>query len=481
MSDINISGIPYMGFQGGGGGYLGGIPNQQPAMSAAQINASMWGNYAPWMAQQTLDQIYGAGGFGAQTDYYSALAAAYGRNTGGFGGYGGAPAPAPQGPAPDPWAGTGFDPIQYLYDNPDVMRSATGDPSTFAYNHARNYGMPEGRLDESVFNVGANAVPYLQGRNMSGSLSPLNSYQGSGYNAFDPSIYGAAAQQNLGWRQPTAASPPPDFDFRWGDTPNVSGRPFQDQYEEFFNDATGVRRGSQGGWEQSYYEQNPDVLAAAQASGQGLNAFAQQHANQYGGDEHRQLFDSIKYLQNNPDVAKAGVGAWEHYNKWGRGEGRQETLGNVFDPKTYLMNNQDVAAAGVDPRTHWLQYGQQEGRQGGGIITGSRDNIARAMMQGTPEGGALGMNGPGGRFYGDWNPMSGGLLTAQQLRDQGNAVNMPSGQFGGHPPQTFGAPPAGNLGGQGIYQDPFGGLGYVPGGGIQPPAAWPIDTSGYGP
>jgi hypothetical protein len=77
-----------MGF--GGGGYFGGIPNQQPAMSAAQINAGMWGNYSPGAAQATANNIYGAGGFGAQPAYYAGLGAAYGRATGGFGGYGAA-------------------------------------------------------------------------------------------------------------------------------------------------------------------------------------------------------------------------------------------------------------------------------------------------------------------------------------------------------------------------------------------------------
>ena len=451
---------------GGGGGIIGGIPNQQPAMSAAQINQSMWGNYSPGQAQATINNLYGPQGFGGQTAHYAGLGAAYGRATGGFGTPGSNPGwqdpqppsePAP--PAPDPWAGSGFDPIQYLYDNPDVMRAVTGDPSSFAYQHARQFGMPEGRLDESVFNVGANAVPYIQGQQPNIGLSPLNSYQGAGYNAFDPSIYGPAAQQNLGWKQPGAAAPPPDFDFRWGDTPNLSGRPFQQEYEQWFNDVTAPQRGSQGGWEQSYLEQNPDVMEAAKNSGRGVNAFAQEHANIYGGPEGRQLFDAVKYLNDphNADVKASGMGGWEHYNKFGRGEGREATLGNVFDPQTYLQNNQDVAAAGVDPRTHWLQYGRNENRTGGGVVTASRDNIARALMQGTPSGAILGMTGPGGRDYGNWNPMTGGTATAQQLRDQGNAVNMPSGQFGGHPPKTFGAPASGYLG-IGTNLDPFSGF-----------------------
>src|SRR6185503_10842205 len=41
-------------------------------------------------AQTQATNIYTPGGFGALTDYYSGLGAAYGRATGGFGGYGAA-------------------------------------------------------------------------------------------------------------------------------------------------------------------------------------------------------------------------------------------------------------------------------------------------------------------------------------------------------------------------------------------------------
>jgi hypothetical protein len=79
MSDVN--GIPNYGFQGGQtGGPIGGIPNQTPAWSADQINRGMYGSYHPAMAQAILNQ--GFNQFGQQTDHYSALSAAYGRNVG---------------------------------------------------------------------------------------------------------------------------------------------------------------------------------------------------------------------------------------------------------------------------------------------------------------------------------------------------------------------------------------------------------------
>ena len=81
MSDV--SGIPNMGF--GGGSYfgtLGGIPNVAPAMSSAQINASMGWN--PNAAQFNPFANSG-GGFGVQPAHYAGLGAAFGRATGGFG------------------------------------------------------------------------------------------------------------------------------------------------------------------------------------------------------------------------------------------------------------------------------------------------------------------------------------------------------------------------------------------------------------
>ena len=101
------------------------------------------------------------------------------------------------------------------------------------------------------------------------------------------------------------------------------------------------------------------MLAAAQASGRGLNAFAREHAASYGRAEGRELFDPIKYLQQNQTLPRPAADAYDHYNQFGRKEGRAATYGNVFDPNTYLMNNPDVQKSGMDPRTHWLMYGQK--------------------------------------------------------------------------------------------------------------------------
>ena len=78
-------------------------------------------------------------------------------------------------------------------------------------------------------------------------------------------------------------------------------------------------------------------------------------------------FDSSWYLATYPDVAEAGIDAYEHYKVYGKGEGRhptataaEEALG--FDRAWYLGTYPDVAAAGQDPFRHWLDHGKAEGR-----------------------------------------------------------------------------------------------------------------------
>ena len=73
-------------------------------------------------------------------------------------------------------------------------------------------------------------------------------------------------------------------------------------------------------------------------------------------------FDAAYYLATNPDVALAGVDAWEHYslNGWKEGFGRNPNA--YFDSDGYLETYSDVKDAGVNPLEHYHQYGWAEGR-----------------------------------------------------------------------------------------------------------------------
>ncbi|MGS4886883.1 calcium-binding protein [Roseibium sp. MB-4] len=89
------------------------------------------------------------------------------------------------------------------------------------------------------------------------------------------------------------------------------------------------------------------------------------------------LFDESYYLEQNPDVAAAGVSALDHYLNFGADEGRLPSAegttaddegvieledGTLFDEAYYLAQNPDVAAAGVSAVDHYLAFGADEGR-----------------------------------------------------------------------------------------------------------------------
>ena len=104
-----------------------------------------------------------------------------------------------------------------------------------------------------------------------------------------------------------------------------------------------------------YLASNPDV-SAAQVS-------ALDHYNTFGRHEGRDpnaWFDTGGYLAANPGVAASGLGPLDHYHQIGWREGRDP--GANFDTTLYLLHNPDVAAAGIDPLEHYMQHGMAEGR-----------------------------------------------------------------------------------------------------------------------
>jgi len=75
----------------------------------------------------------------------------------------------------------------------------------------------------------------------------------------------------------------------------------------------------------------------------------------------RENLDEAFYLENNPDVARAGEDPVQHYLEHGWKEGRRPT--DYFDPEWYLDAYPDVADSGIEPFTHYLVQGQPvEGR-----------------------------------------------------------------------------------------------------------------------
>lgn len=128
-----------------------------------------------------------------------------------------------------------------------------------------------------------------------------------------------------------------------------------------------------------YLQQNPDVAAA------GIDPYW--HFMNVGWHEGRNpdaCFDTKYYLSSNPDLAAAAgmsqVGynstfnPLTHFETVGWTECRQPSL--AFSDSAYLAANPDVKAAGANPLVHWLEIGHSEGRTTG--LPGFDGNLAAA-------------------------------------------------------------------------------------------------------
>jgi hypothetical protein len=366
---VSTAGMPGVGVSG-------------PALSADQINNSMGIPAVAAQNQGVLDANFN--NFGKQTDAYSALGAAYGRATGGF------KAPA------------GWTPEAYLAANPDVASSGM-DPLGHYERHGaaegRTWGaVPSGTVERgwdlpappttapagsSVWDTGAppitpspavSAAPEDWGgyfNSLTGRMqgSPLDGAPAAGdsYHPQDPATY----SPGVSWTPPAQ----PSARDLLGYDPNAPfGGGFQNAGDAFdpstFNAA-------------GYLAANPDVWTAG--------ADPYQHYQQFGRNEGRtwdnnysptagpsfdpSTFNAAGYLAANPDVASSGMDALKHYEMYGRNEGRiwDNTYAppaadpgfdmSTFNGAGYLAANPDVAASGMDASTHYKMYGRSEGRR----------------------------------------------------------------------------------------------------------------------
>ena len=157
MSDI--SGIPNLGIPGlsgfNGGGGVNGIPGASglaDAQTQYELNRRFFGNQANTLAQADVPQaqLYGGGGFGAQTAYHAGLGAAYGRGTGGFNAIGGVTQPVGS-------RGRGGG-------------SSVFNTGTTGVPYLEGGGMPYGGggfgRGSSIFDTGTSGIPYLGGGGM---------------------------------------------------------------------------------------------------------------------------------------------------------------------------------------------------------------------------------------------------------------------------------------------------------------------------
>ncbi len=71
------------------------------------------------------------------------------------------------------------------------------------------------------------------------------------------------------------------------------------------------------------------------------------------------LFDEAWYLEQNPDVAQAGIDPVRHYVVYGFFERRDSGL--KFSDRWYLNTYEDVRKSGINPLIHYLKYGRKLG------------------------------------------------------------------------------------------------------------------------
>ena len=91
----------------------------------------------------------------------------------------------------------------------------------------------------------------------------------------------------------------------------------------------------------------------------------------------RPHFDGAFYLDENPDVARAGIDPVEHFAAEGWREGRNPSAD--FDVSYYLSTYPDVRDAGINPLWHYIVSGKDEGRLTRRPVEAERQLISQAM------------------------------------------------------------------------------------------------------
>ncbi len=84
------------------------------------------------------------------------------------------------------------------------------------------------------------------------------------------------------------------------------------------------------------------------------------HLGSGGADRRIRVFDATYYLDQNQDVATAGVDPLKHYLIAGAFEARNPNP--LFDSAFYLRRNRDVDESNQNPLLHYISHGEAEGR-----------------------------------------------------------------------------------------------------------------------
>ena len=206
---------------------------------------------------------------------------------------------------------------------------------------------------------------------------------------------------------------------------------------------------------ESYYlSNNPDVLAAVEA---GLIPSALWHFENFGWQEGRNpsaFFDVSLYLEQNSDVAEAGINPLTHFEEFGWKEGRNPN--SSFDVGFYLAENPDVAEAGINPLEHFLNFGASEGRAPNPQFVSFAEFDTQAYLAANPDLAEAGLTTPEslyGHFvtFGFREDRPGSTTKSGSEIVEGVVVNQPDlldpDDADDSDDEATGAPPSGGGGG----------------------------------
>ncbi|MCC6736265.1 MAG: hypothetical protein IT534_09070 [Bauldia sp.] len=99
------------------------------------------------------------------------------------------------------------------------------------------------------------------------------------------------------------------------------------------------------------------------------------------------LFDADWYASTYPEHAATGLDAIEHFAAIGAYEGKDP--GPSFSTRGYLEDNPDVARAGANAFLHFLHHGRAEGRPAGRLRRRVTDLFPGTLRLGSPEYGPV--------------------------------------------------------------------------------------------
>jgi glycosyltransferase involved in cell wall biosynthesis len=110
-----------------------------------------------------------------------------------------------------------------------------------------------------------------------------------------------------------------------------------------------------------YFRQLTELRRSPEFSDQTDTSVSLEHRPDTEIFDHRGLFDIYWYLEQNPDVADAGIDPFSHFLDQGHKEGRRPN--EFYDPQWYCCQFADDYDFGTHPLRHYIEFGERNGHK----------------------------------------------------------------------------------------------------------------------